>query len=27
MECDIEETVTRKLKERFGREPVEVLQR
>jgi hypothetical protein len=27
MECDIEETVTRKLKERFSREPVEVLQR
>jgi hypothetical protein len=25
MECDIEETVTRKLKERFSREPVEVL--
>lgn len=24
MECDIEETVTRKLKERFTREPVEV---
>jgi hypothetical protein len=27
MECDIEETVTRKLKERFSREPVEVCQR
>jgi hypothetical protein len=27
MECDIEETVTRKLKERFSREPVEVSQR
>jgi hypothetical protein len=27
MECDIKETVTRKLKERFSREPVEVLQR
>ena len=27
MECDIEETVTRKLKERFTREPVEVFQR
>jgi hypothetical protein len=27
MECDIEETVTRKLKERFSREPVEVYQR
>jgi hypothetical protein len=27
MECDIEETVTRELKERFSREPVEVLQR
>jgi hypothetical protein len=27
MECDIEETVTRKLKERFSREPIEVLQR
>jgi hypothetical protein len=27
MECDIEETVTRKLKERFSREPVEVFQR
>jgi hypothetical protein len=27
MECDIDETVTRKLKERFSREPVEVLQR
>ena len=26
MECDIDETVTRKLKERFSREPVEVLQ-
>jgi hypothetical protein len=26
MECDIEETVTRKLKERFSREPAEVLQ-
>ena len=26
MECDIEETVTRRLKERFTREPVEVLQ-
>lgn len=26
MECDIEETVTRKLKERFSREPVEVCQ-
>jgi hypothetical protein len=27
MECDIEETVTRKLKVRFSREPVEVCQR
>jgi hypothetical protein len=27
MECDIDETVTRKPKERFGREPVEVYQR
>jgi hypothetical protein len=27
MECDIEETVTRKLKERFSRESVEVCQR
>jgi hypothetical protein len=27
MECDIEETVTRKLKERFSREPVEACQR
>jgi hypothetical protein len=27
MECDIDETVTRKLKERFSWEPVEVLQR
>jgi hypothetical protein len=27
MECDIEETVTRKLKDRFSREPVEVYQR
>jgi hypothetical protein len=27
MECDIEETVTRKMKERFNREPVEVFQR
>jgi hypothetical protein len=27
MEWDIEETVTRKLKERFSREPVEVSQR
>ena len=27
MECDIEETVTRKLEERFSREPVEVYQR
>jgi hypothetical protein len=27
MECDIEETVTRKLKERFSRKPVEVYQR
>jgi hypothetical protein len=27
VECDIEETVTRKLKERFSREPVEVYQR
>jgi hypothetical protein len=27
LECDIEETVTRKLKERFSREPVEVYQR
>ncbi len=27
MECDIDETVTRKLKERFSREPVEVCQR
>ena len=27
MECDIDETVTRKLKERFTREPVEVCQR
>jgi len=27
LECDIEETVTRKLKERFSREPVEVFQR
>jgi hypothetical protein len=27
MECDIEETVTRKLKERFSREPVEIFQR
>jgi hypothetical protein len=27
MECDIEETVNRKLKERFSREPVEVYQR
>jgi hypothetical protein len=27
MECDIEETITRKLKERFSREPVEVCQR
>jgi hypothetical protein len=27
MKCDIEETITRKLKERFGREPVEVFQR
>jgi transcriptional accessory protein Tex/SPT6 len=27
MECDIEETVTRKMKERFSREPVEVFQR
>jgi hypothetical protein len=27
MECDIEEAVTRELKERFNREPVEVLQR
>jgi hypothetical protein len=26
MECDIEETVTRKLKERFSREPAEVYQ-
>ena len=26
MECDIDETVTRKLKERFSREPVEVFQ-
>jgi hypothetical protein len=26
MECDIDETVTRKLKERFTREPVEVCQ-
>ena len=25
MECDIDETVTRKLKERFSREPLEVL--
>ena len=25
MECDIEETVTRQLKERFSQEPVEVL--
>ena len=27
MECDIDETVTCKLKERFSREPVEVCQR
>ena len=27
MECDIDETVTRKLKERFTREPLEVYQR
>jgi hypothetical protein len=27
MECDIEETVPNKLKERFSREPVEVYQR
>ena len=27
MECDIDETVARKLKERFSREPVEVCQR
>ena len=27
MECDIDETVTRRLKERFTREPVEVCQR
>ena len=27
MECDIEETVTRKLKERFSWEPLEVCQR
>jgi hypothetical protein len=26
MECDIEETVTHRLKERFSQEPVEVLQ-
>lgn len=26
MECDIDETVTRKLKERFSREPAEVFQ-
>ena len=26
MECDIDETVTRKLKERFTREPLEVCQ-
>lgn len=26
MECDLEETVNRKLKERFTREPVEVIQ-
>jgi hypothetical protein len=26
MECDIDETVTRKLKERFSREPVEASQ-